>query len=467
MQLLFYKRTFLIILIITISFAINAQPGHRTDIHPDSISKRLWMDLDKGYFEFHKRSFAMSTINEGGLHDYFTVAAGAGLGYYSPSFHNFHLGFSGFFVFQLYQHNLHVDDPNTGKGSRYEHQLYDLNHVKNSNDLDRLEEFYITYERKNLKFELGRQKVESPLLNENDNRMRPNIFSGLTAKYKTEHLKLLAGWFIAETIRGTIHWYKIDHTFGIYNQGRNPLGDTMTYKGNITTNGIGVLGAEYEKNHWELQAWNYTSENVFNLTFAQVDYELELEKTSLHFGAQGLYQYALNNGGNTNPSLSYILPDEQAFAIGSRFGITYNAHELTMNYFGISDQGRYLFPREWGREKFYASLTREIFEGYGGLNAYVLKYKFNPSEKNYWLSLGAGYIDQPNINNVRLNKYGLDDYYHFTGTFDYKFKGYLEGLDIKCVVIYKKEANEGSMNYREKMNKVDMINLNLIVDYRF
>ncbi len=444
-----------------------AQPGHRADIHPDSISDRLWVDLDKGYFEFHKRTFVMSTINNHSLDDYFTAATGAGLGYYSPSFHGFHLGFSGFFVFQLYHYNLDNLDPLTGQTSRYERQLYDLNDVENSKDLDRLEEFVLTYEKEHFELELGRQKFESPLLNENDNRMRPNIFNGLTANYHNHHLKLTSGWFISEAVRGTVHWYKMDHTFGIYNQGRNPLGDSLGYHDHISTRGVGILGAEYKKKGLNLQAWNYVAENVFNLSFGQVDYKYSKSKATYLFGVQGLYQTALNNGGNSNQSLTYILKDENTFAVGAQLGVEIGKSKFTANYFGISDQGRYLFPREWGREKFYASQEREIFEGNGGLNAFILKYKYNPEDKPYWFSIGAGYIDQPNLDNIRLNKYAIDDYYHLSSKFDYKFEGYLEGFDIQCIVVMKKEALNGSMSHDEKINTVDMLNLNLVLDYRF
>ncbi|MGM0478429.1 MAG: OprD family outer membrane porin [Bacteroidota bacterium] len=444
-----------------------SQPGHRADIHPDSISHRLWADLDKGYFEFHKRTFAMSTINEGAIDDYFTVTSGAGLGYYSPSFKNFHLSFSGFFAFQLYQYNLHTTDATAGKGSRYERQLYDLNDVDNSTDLDRLEELYLSYERDHFSVELGRHQLESPLLNENDNRMRPNIFSGLSVNYHNDHLQLKGAWFVSETIRGTVHWYSISESMGIYGQGRNPLGDSGLYHGNISTKGLGTFGAIYEKKNLKTQFWNYTAENIFNLSFGQVDYTYSGKTVDYVLGVQGLYQYALNHGGNPNPSLTYIQEDESTYALGGRIGMIYKNHQLTGNYFGIADQGRYLFPREWGREKFYASLTRELFEGYGGLNAYVLKYKYDPKERPFWVSVGAGYIDQPSNENLRLSKYALDDYYHFTGKFDYKFQGYFEGLDLKCIVVYKKEAYQGSMTAREKINKADMINLNLVVDYRF
>lgn len=453
--------------VVSINNLSFAQPGHRADIHPDSISDKLWADLDKGLFEFHMRTFAMSTINEGSLQDYFTLASGAGLGYYSPSFHNFHIGFSGFFVFQLYQHNLHEQDPLAGGYSRYERQLYDLNDAENTNDLDRLEEFYLTYELDHLRFDLGRQKVETPLMNEQDNRMRPNIFSGLSSTYEKHHLKLHAGWYISETIRGTLHWYGIDETFGVYGVGRNPLGDTTSYRGNITTNGIGLIGGEYEKNNLELQAWNILSDNVFNLSFGQIDYTLKREKLNVVFGAQGLYQTAINNGGNINPSKAYMLPDESTFAYGGRLGIERKAHHFSINYFGVSDQGRYLLPREWGREQFYASLNRERFEGHGGLNAYTLKYKFDPEAKPFYFSFGAAYINQPDIDNIRLSKYSLDDYFHFIGEFNYKFRGYLEGLDIKLVTASKLEEDYGTMNYSQRLNGVNMINISLIVDYRF
>lgn len=464
---MFSSKIVYFLLFILVSTSSFAQPGHRADIHPDSTKNTLWKDLDKGYFEFHKRSFAMSTINQGRLSDFYTFTAGAGIGYYSPSIKGFHIGFSGFFMFQLYQHNLDIVDPYSGKRSRYENQLYDMNDKTNKSDLDRLEELYLTYEFKDLKVELGRQKFESPLLNENDNRMRPNIFSGLSVKYDKKHLKLYAAWFNSITIRGTVEWYDWSESYGVYGQGANPMNDSLSYHGNISSLGMGVLGMEYEKKNWKNQIWNYTNENVFNIIFAQSDYKWERNKFNVLFGAQGFYQNTLNNGGNSNQSVTYRLRGEETFAYGGRIGINRKSSTFSFNYFGISDKGRYLFPREWGREKFYASLTRELFEGYGDLNAYVLKYKYKPKGKAYFFSIGAGYIDQPSSENIFLNKYSLDSYYHFTGKFDYKFKGYLEGLDIKFIAAYKQSTDSDNILDRYKINWVDVLNLNLVIDYRF
>jgi hypothetical protein len=133
----------------------------------DSLAadKKLGEDLLKGKFEFHFRSFWMHTENRGALLDYQTLAKGAGLGYYSPEWKGFHFGFSGFFVFQMYQMNLHKSDPTTQNGNRYEILMYDMNDFENNSDLDRLEDFYLSYEKSKIKLVLGRQKINTPFLN--------------------------------------------------------------------------------------------------------------------------------------------------------------------------------------------------------------------------------------------------------------------------------------------------------------
>src|SRR5690554_7218767 len=109
-----------------------------------------------------------------------------------------------------------------------------------------------------------------------------------------------------------------------------------------------------------------------------------------------------------------MLKDEQTFAIGGKLGIKFiQQHELSLNYLGISDKGRFLFPREWGREQFYASQTTELFEGNGGVNAFVMRYKYNSKNNQHATTLSAGLIDQPSVDNLRINKYALDNYYHF------------------------------------------------------
>jgi len=440
--------------------------GHKI-LANDSLPPRLGHDLDKGSFEFHARSFFMQTLNRGEILDYNAMGAGAGIGYYSPSWKGFHFGFSGFFVFQIFENNIYKEDPITNNTNRYEILLFDMNDLDNKRDLDRLEELYLLYEHEDLEFVLGRQKFESPLLNEQDNRMRANLFNGISINYSPKHWEIHAAWFNQVTIRGTVDWYSVEESYGVYPFGRSPFGVPSGYKGSIKTAGIGVLGTKYHKNNFYFEGWNYFNENVFNLAFAQSEYKLERKTFDYYFGVQGFYQSAVNEGGNPDQSMSYIMKGEDTYGLGGRLGAGLGKHKLTLNYLNISDQGRFLFPREWGREQFFASLPRERFEGSGAVNSLMLKYAWHHKDKGWLLELGMSKVDHSQLSEYANNKYGIPSYYHFTGLVDYRFKGYLEGLDIKFLVAHKAAQNPNEIPDNFRINRVDLWNFNFIVDYRF
>lgn len=440
--------------------------GHHIIIS-DTLPPKLGFDLDKGSFEFHARSFFMQTLNRGNLLDYNALGMGAGIGYYSPSWKGFHFGFSGFFVFQMFENNIYKEDLITNNTNRYEILLFDMNDFENRKDLDRLEELYLLYEHKDLEVTLGRQIFESPLLNEQDNRMRASLFSGLSLNYSPKHWDFRAAWFNAVTIRGTVEWYSMEESYGVYPFGRTPFGDPSDYQENIETLGVGIAGIKYKKNNFYVEGWNYLNENVFNIAFAQSEYKLEQKRFDYYFGAQGFYQTALNNGGNHDPEKAYIMKDEETYGFGGRLGTGIGNHKLTLNYLTISDQGRFLFPREWGREQFYASLPRERFEGSGDVSSLMLKYAYDDKDKGWLLEFGMGKVDHANINEYSNNKYGIPSYFHFTGLIDYRFKGYLEGLDLKFLVAHKAAQDPSLVPDEFRINRVDLWNFNVIIDFRF
>lgn len=453
--------------------ATNLIAQHHTDsLHTSrqsdtTIRRTLGKDLRFGHFEFHTRSFLMGTVNRGVLSDYSTMAVGAGLGYYSPSWKGFHVGLSGFFVFQVFQDNIYEKDPVTGKSNRYEILMFDINDYHNTHDLDRLEELFISYENKGFTAILGRQKFESPLLNGQDNRMRPNVFSGISLNYKVKNWEFLANWFNQVTIRGTVDWYSIQSSLGVYSTGRNPLESTESYKGNIHSYGIGVTGVKHQTKNWKNQIWNYNADNIFNTTFARSEYAFTKKNWRFLTGIEGFYEAPLNNGGNADQTKTYLLKNERAFGVGARLGFKVKGHQLTFNYLGISNIGRFLFPREWGREQFFASLPRERFEGAGDVNALTVKYRYTIPKKNFYVELGANYTDNIQYTDIDLNKYGLTSYYHFTGTLDYKFKGYLDGLELKFLAVHKRATDPANLPDKYRINKVEMWNLNFVIDYWF
>lgn len=451
----------------TTNLSAKNQYGGANSTHSDSSSiKSIKSKLKAGDFSFHWRSNYMSTLNQGALMDYQALGTGAGLGYSSPTFHGFQAVFSGFFVFQLYEHNINKADPITNGVNRYEVTLFDMNNLENTKDLDRLEELLIRYCKKNFIFTLGRQKFESPFLNGQDNRMRPNIFSGFNLNYKWKNLEFLLAGFNAMTIRGTVDWYGVGSSFGVYPFGRSPFGTSSAYKGNINSRGIGIVGLKYNSSKLNAQLWNYTAENVFNMSMVQFDFQDSILGHRIKIGSQGFFQYALNKGGNPDPHKAYILPNEKTYGIGAKLAMVFGKHEISVNHLFISDRGRFLFPREWGREMFYVSLPRERFEGNGNVSAWVMKYALKNPNKNWRINLGAGSTRLLNVSDVVLNKYGMPSYYHFTGELSYKFSDYLDGLNLRLLVV-NKTAKDKNIPNQFRINRVDMWHFNLVLDYLF
>lgn len=437
------------------------------EIEKDSSNNKFGIALEHGTFEFHTRTFFMSTTNRGDLSDYYALATGGGLGYFSPEWKGFSVGLSGFFTFSLAQNNLDKRDPITGGVNRYELLLFDMNHPENKKDLDRMDELFIKYHKKNLVLHFGRQSVHSPLMNKQDNRMRPNIYSGISGIYKLNQSKFHLGLYHALAPRGTVEWYSIENSFGVYPFGRSVFGVPSDYKENISSNGIAVAGYELKKNNQHHQVWNYYADNVFNLTFAQSDLEKDFKNFKGVLGMQGFYQTAINDGGNEDQFKSYIHKDEWTYGLGGRLGVKNKKHFLSLNYLHISHEGRFLFPREWGREQFYISLPRERVEGNGGVNSLVLRHEYLFEKPNIKTVFGGGYSNTSSLNNYFLNKYGMPSYYHLAGIIDYRAKGYFEGLDIMLIVANKIAQNPEEVPDNYRINRVDLWNFNLVMDYRF
>lgn len=452
---------------------VEAQPGHDLsdpEVHASTPARSydtFGEFMRSGSFLFNVRSFGMGTVNRGELLDYSTLAVGGGIAYYSPLYKGLHFGVSGFFTFQTFEHNVRRADPTTGNGNRYEILLYDMNNLSNTAELDRMEDFYLAYDRGGFSAVFGRQRVNTPMLNEQDNRMNHNSFNGLTMRYNKDGFSVFSGLYTSVTMRGTVDWYSVEESFGVYPFGRNPLGTPSDYHGNISSRGIAVLGAGYSKASLHLQAWNYTAENVFNLAQFQAEGTVAAGSTSLLYGVQVFHQSAINEGGNPEPEAAYIDPSSQTLAIGGRIGVGSADRNFTLNALRIGPGGRLLFPREWGREQFFVSLPRERHEGNGDVTALTAKYEYAFAREGLKAMLGAGAVRNPNIERFRLNKYGVPSYYHFAGSVDYTFSGYLDGLHLTLIAVNKTAMDRKGLSDEFRINRVDLWNFSAIVNYRF
>ena len=441
--------------------------GEQKEVDSTSLGFRL---LHKGAVHIHVRSFFMATDNAAPLTDYAAWAVGAGLGYESPKIHGFQAGLTGFFIFNLYSTDLGVVDPLTKSASRYEIGLFDISNPSNKKDLDRLEDLYVKYSFSKTMLQLGRFELNTPFINRQDGRMRGTIEEGAWFETKElKHLKMEGGWLWKISPRSTIAWYNVEDSYGVYNSGLNELGSPSAYAGNITSDGIGLLGITYAPSaDFKMQLWEQYAENVFNTSLIQTDVKWPLSKESnIQAGLMYIRQDALNDGGNINPLKSYIRKGSFSNVISARAGIIHRKLDIALNYTRISDNGRFLMPREWGREPFYTFMPRERNEGFADLQAYTIacSYPFMNGKLKTTLSYGQFFL--PDVKDVARNKYGMPSYQQINADVKYYFDGSMKGLMIQLLSVYKGRMSDDYGNYKYVFNKVNMYNWSLMIDYMF
>ncbi|MCG9910907.1 MAG: OprD family outer membrane porin [Flavobacteriales bacterium] len=418
----------------------------------------------------HIRYYFMATDNRAGLTDYFANAAGGGLRYETGRFKGFQAGISGFFIFNIGSSDFTKNDSLTNQPSRYELGLFDVEDGHNKYDLDRLEELFIKYNFRKSHIEFGKILINTPLINLQDGRMRPSGVEGLWFDInELKNTRFEGGFLYGFSPRGTVKWYQGGKSIGVFPQGLNPDGTPSNYLNNIKSAGTAVLGIHYNPNPiLKIQVWDYYIENVLNTAMLQTDFTFQLKnKSKLFTGMQFIRQDAINNGGNADPSKTYVRRGNKSMTIGGTFGWKDKNWETSLNYNHITAHGRYLFPREWGRDPFYTFLPRERSEGFGNVHALVGKVNYFAPKIGIKASLGGGYIHMPDAKNASLNKYGMPSYGQINADVRYAFNGFLRGFDIQLLVVGKIKAGETYNNPRYEFNKVNMMLYNLVFNFHF
>ena len=423
-----------------------------------------------GSFHGHFRYFFMSTQNQQGLTDYYANAAGGGIRYETAKFHGFQMAVSGFYIFNIGSSDFTKPDSATGQYNRYETALFDVTDPANKKDLDRLEEFYLKYNYKNSSIVFGRQLINTPFINLQDGRMRPTGVEGIWAEVnEIKKTKIEGGWLFAISPRATVKWYDVGKSIGVYTGGVNVDGTKSLYSNNIESKGVVVLGITTNINkNIKLQGWNMFTQNVFNTALLQADINFPMkDDAALFAAAQFVRQDAVNDGGNVNPSKTYFTKGQKSITFGGKFGWKNKRWETSINYNRITSDGRYLVPREWGREPFFTFMPRERNDGFGNVHAIMAKVNYNIPKARVKTSLAAGYYKLPNVKNYRLNKYGLPSYTQVNADVRYSFVGMMKGLETQLLIVGKIGDGETYNNKKFEFNKVDMLTYNFVLNYHF
>jgi hypothetical protein len=426
--------------------------------------------LGKGKFDAHLRLYYMSTNNQAPLSDYYALAFGGGIKYETGSFKGFRFGVGGFFIWNLSSSNLAKRDSLTGARNRYEIGQFDVENPENKTDLDRLEDFYLSYTYKKSFVRIGKQVINTPFINPQDGRMRPTGEQGVWMDFnEIPRLRVQAGWLSKISPRGTVRWMDVDESIGIYPSGVNTEGGPSLYKGNLTSAGVGMLGLTYQMPKGiSIQLWDHYVDGIFNTVFIQAEGQWPAaSQEQFTWGAQYIFQHPLKDGGNPERSKTYFDPEDHAQVFSLRTGYKYDKSLFRVNMTRITADGRFLMPREWGREPLYTFLPRERNEGSGDVKAISFNAIQELPRKKLRLEAGYGYYDMPEINQVRLNKYQFPSYHQFLADIRYQFGGFFRGLNIQFLYTYKKDAVKNIDDLKYVINKVNMHHMNLIMNYHF
>ena len=388
--------------------------------------------------EGHIRNFFMSTINEGSLKDYYTNAIGGALAFKTREYKGFKVGVKGIFTYKGFSSDLNEADETTGQISKWEHELYDITDFDNFNDLDRLEELYLRYSCRLGYITYGKLAIEeTPLLNESDGRMKPFAFKGLWFQYNKGNQALNLSLLDRVSPRSTVEWYDFNEAIGLVNNGFQPNGELADYRDKTESKGIALL--QYENriqalkvrvNHWYLHRINHTSM-----------VELDLDRNHWNLGLQYALQFPVRFQGELAYADRYVQPGENGQVFSARVAYDPERWQIGLGFTRAFDTGRFLFPKELGRDHFFTSIPRSRLEGFGDAEVITLSGEYRFKREGFFARLNLTEVFGPGIGDFEFNKYNLDEYYQLNLRVHYELKGFLEGLHFDLLYIHKENRN--------------------------
>jgi len=351
-------------------------------------------------------------------------------------------------------------DPLAGKRPVTERELFDLQDPDNKHDLDRLESAYIAFNSEKVQAKIGRFKFNSPLINPQDTRMKPYTVQGVQMQLPIrQHTQLVFAWLDHFSPRSVVEWGKAKNTIGIYPMGSAQDGKPGAYANRLQTKGVAIGGVVYKSpgHQFQAQGWNYWIHNITNSSYGRL--LLPVNK-QLQVGVEGLYQFQVGNGGHQHPDTTYF-PEQQQWLAGGMISYKVCKAKMSLNYLHSGNSGRFTFPREWGREQFFATIPRGRLEGTGAADLLVIKAsKVWPAGFSSELSLARAW--HPAVSDYTHNKYGLVSYW--SPIFDLTYqpnRQTFQGVVFRLLYVVKSSAGDelrlDQMFYNTNFHQVNFI----------
>ncbi|WP_040556199.1 hypothetical protein [Psychroflexus gondwanensis] len=428
----------------------------------DSLS--VFQDIfDSSSVEGELRNFTMATYNRGSLQDYSTNATGGTVKIKTKNFKGFEAGMQTSFTYKTIGNDLNAVDPIAGRGDKWELELYDIFNKGEFEHLIRLDELYLQYNFGKSYLAYGKIKTEyTRLINASDGRMNRFAHQGawLHLNFDSPH-KLDLAWLNRFSPRSSYDWFDFDEAFGLVNQGFQPNGEAAIYKGFYPTQGVAIFNYGYINHNFNFHVYNFLFDKISNIVWLEADYDYKTYKLGLQYA----HSQALSYGEQLDEVNRYMQPDERANVLSSKLSWFTPKWEVSAAYTKAFDTGRFLFPKELGRDHFYTSIPRSRLEGLGGVDVFTLRVDYQLSKPN--LHFGVSYQDLSGaeVQRFQLNKYNIDSTRQFNTQITFEPEGFFKGLHLDLLWVYR--TNKTNEQQDLFFNRSNFHQINLVTNFYF
>jgi hypothetical protein len=444
-------KVVLLWIFILMPFLIFAQETEKKfQVAPVASLRMYWMSTN--YPATYKDDYALGT----------SLYLGAKLNYTK----NLELKIGYRMFADVWSSNLGKRDPVSGGGNRYEVGLFDL---QNPDDkfFGKLETLSISYAKENWGFDTGRMGINTDWVNAQNGRLAPTSVEGMKVWFSTQSKWKLSAWGIAKmSVRGTSRWLGVGESIGVFPVARGIDGKPSQYAGNTQSDWIGIVEVDKKWDDLDLHISNTLVQNISTTGWAELQKTWIGEKTSNQWlvGIQGGFQAGIGNGGNGDELFQYKNPNDRNWALSTRLGYSISKWQFNLNYTKIGGIGRWLSPREWGKDAWYTFIPRERNEGNKAIDALVgyVEYHFTKANLVAFAHVGVHWL--PDISDPLANKYNFPSYRQLNIGLKYKLH-YLKIVDAQFLVMNKEHIGKTLLKPNQEYNKVGMLHVNVILNW--
>lgn len=359
-----------------------------------------------------------------------------------------------------------LPDPVTGQANRYETGLFN---VLASQDrfFGRLELLSLGFIQPNFGVKVGKMGIQSDWVNAQDGRLSPTVVEGIQAWYSPKPNWKITAWAINRmNIRGSKDWMPVGETVGLFPQGRSPLGKASAYFGNTTSPWLGIWELEGKMKGGKMLRFSQTyAANLFSTYWATFEKTFKNSHGTWTSGIQGGLQHGVGDGGNSLIELQYKNPKDLNFAVSTKLNWKKGAWETQLSATQVGGKGRWLSPREWGKDAWYTFIPRERNEGFETVTAVVgyVSYRFQNLPLNLYSYSGLHFL--PSTQDAAANKYNFPSYRQHNIGLRYTPKK-LKNLDFHLILMVKEPLERKNIPLVQQYNKVDLRHFNGLINWK-